>query len=301
MLRAVVRSRTTAWLVTASIPLTMSEAPLRRSFLLWSAITGAALVAALVCAWLFARLMARPMNAAMAAAGALGREEPIAPLSSHLTEANAIVAAQERAGGELKKRAEQQRLLLHELSHRVKNILAVVQSLVMRTLSEERSMSDARDRLTERLLALGRAHDVLMRTDWKGASLRDIVEAELGPFSARVKVEGPNVVVNGGMVQTFALVLHELATNAAKHGSLSGDDGKVSIAWSTNGAGEDSRFSFTWQEKDGPAVEPPSRKGFGTALLEAAIPADVTTRLSFKPEGFMYEIDAPLAAVSSVG
>src|SRR5204863_9891634 len=116
------------------------------------------------------------------AAAAPGREEKIVPLRSFLAEANAIVAAQERASGELMKRGEHQRLLLHELSHRVKNILAVVQSLVTRTLSEGRPMSDARDVLTERLLALGRAHEVLMRTDWKGASLRDIVEAELATF-----------------------------------------------------------------------------------------------------------------------
>ena len=299
VLRAVVRSKTTGWLVTASIPLTMSEAPLRRSFLLWSSITGMALVVAMACAWLFARFMASPLMAATEAAAALGREAPIVPLRSFITEANAIVAAQEHASRELDKRAAQQDLLLHELSHRVKNILAVVQSLVTRTLSEERSMSDARDVLTERLLALGRAHEVLMRTEWKGASLRDIVEAELAPFSTRVAIEGPGVIVNGGMVQTFALLLHELATNAAKHGSLSVESGKVTIEWSIKGVGEDKRFRFKWEERDGPAVKPPPRRGFGTTLLEGAIPSDlnVKPRISFEPGGFVYEIDAPLKAV----
>ena len=179
--------------------------------------------------------------------------------------------------------------------------MAVVQSLVTRTLSEGRPMSDARDVLTERLLALGRAHEVLMRTDWKGASLRDIVEAELAPFSARVAVEGPEIVVDGGMVQTFALLLHELATNAAKYGSLSGENGKVSIAWSVTGMEKDKCFRFKWEEKGGPAVKPPPRRGFGTALLEAAIPTDlnVKPRLSFEPGGFVYEIDVPLSAVAA--
>jgi two-component sensor histidine kinase len=84
----------------------------------------------------------------------------------------------------------------------------------MRTLSGEQSMSDARDILIERLHAVGPAHELLMRTDWKGAPLKEIVAAELAPFSARVQVEGPELIIDGKMVQTFALVLHELATNA---------------------------------------------------------------------------------------
>src|SRR5262249_45371712 len=172
VLRAVVRSKTTGWLVTASVPVRMAKASLRQSAWFWSGLAGLSFVLALSGAWLFARLMARPIEASMEAAAALGREEPIPALKSNLTEANAVVVAQRRASEELIKRAAHQRLLLHELSHRVKNILAVVQSLVQRTLSHGRSLSEARDILTERLLALGRAHDVLMRTEWSGASLR---------------------------------------------------------------------------------------------------------------------------------
>ena len=300
VMRAAVRSTTAGWLVTASIPVTMYEAPLRRSLLLWTAITGVALAGAIFCAWLFAPLMARPMTAAMEAAAALGREEPIAPLKSTLTEANAIVGAQQRASDELIQRAGHQRLLLHELSHRVKNLLSVVQSLVMRTLSEERSMSEARDVLTERIFALGRAQEALMRTDWKGASLHAIVEAEVAPFSTRVGVRGSEIVVDGKMVQTFALLLHELATNAVKHGALSVKDGKIFIEWSVTGEGEDKRFRFKWKESDGPPVKTPLRKGFGTALLQSAISdLDVRSRLSFQPGGFIYEIEAPINAVSS--
>jgi two-component sensor histidine kinase len=300
--RAAVRSKVTGWLVTASIPATMAEAPLRRSLWLWGALSSMALLVAILCACLFSRLLARPMIAATKAAAALGHEQPIVPLRSFLTEANAIVAAQERASGELMKRAEQQRLLLHELSHRVKNILAVVQSLVTRTLSEGRSISDARDVLSERLRALGRAHEMLMRTDWKGTLLQDIVEAELAPFSARVAVQGPRIVVDSGMVQTFALLLHELATNAAKYGSLSAENGTVSIEWLVTGVGREKRFKFRWEEKGGPPVKPPFRNGFGTALLEAAIPSNlnVKPRLSFEPGGFVYEIDAPLTAVGAM-
>jgi two-component sensor histidine kinase len=298
VLRAVVRSKMTGWLVTASVPVRIAEAPLRQSVWFWSALAGLSFVLALAGAGLFGRLLARPIEASMEAAAALGREAPIPALKSTLTEANALVAAQQRASEELARRATHQRLLLHELSHRVKNVLAVVQSLVQRTVSEGRSLTEARDVLTERLLALGRAQEVLMRTEWSGASLREIVEAELTPFSDRVTIEGPPLIVRGAMVQTFALVLHELATNALKHGSLS-SGGTLAVSWSIADRDEAKRFTFKWEEKGGASVEPPTRKGFGRTLLEGAVAAETGVRptLSFCASGFVYEIDAPLSSV----
>jgi two-component sensor histidine kinase len=300
VLRTVVRSRATGWYVTVSVPLAMAEAPLRRTFWLWGAITLAALSLALAGAWLFGRFMAAPMAAATAAAASLAEEKPIEPLRSRLTEANDIVAAQQRASGELRKRAEQQDRLLHELSHRVKNILAVVQSLVGRTLSGERPLKEAREVLTDRLLALGRAHEALMRTEWKGAPLKAIVGVELEPFADRASAEGPDVLVHGHMVQTLALVLHELATNAVKHGSLSRDGGRVTVHWSVKHASP-ARLTFKWVEKGGPAARPPDKKGFGTSLLEGAISSDlgIKPRLSFGEEGFAYEFDVALEVIGA--
>lgn len=301
VLRAVVRSKQSGWFITASVPITLAEAPLRRSLWQWGALGALTLALAGALGWLFARAMQQPMHYAYKAAAALGRSEPIEPLHSSLAEANTIASALEAASAELAQRSEQQRLLLNELSHRVKNVLAVIQSLVMRTLSGERSMSDARDILIERVQALGRVHELLMRTDWKGASLKDIVAAELEPFAGRVETKGPEIIIDGRMVQTFALVLHELATNASKYGSLSNQSGKVSITWSVTGERESARFKFRWQERGGPSVTPPSRSGFGSSLLEAALPADLSVkpRLSFDPGGFVYEIEAPLSTVHS--
>jgi two-component sensor histidine kinase len=147
--------------------------------------------------------------------------------------------------------------------------------------------------------ALGRAHELLMRTDWKGASLKDIVAAELEPFSERVSFSGPELTVDGPMVQTLALLLHELATNAIKYGALSDDRGRVSVAWSIVGAGCSSRFRLRWREQDGPQATPPTHKGFGSALLESAITSDLSIkpRLTYEPGGFIYELDAPLRAL----
>lgn len=295
MLRAIASSPLSGWFVTAEVPLRMAEAPLRRSAWQWGGITALAVVLSAVLAWLLARALQRPMEAASQAALALGRGEPIVRSRSSLVEINTITDALEAAGTELSNRAAQQRLLLSELSHRVKNTLAVVQAVVVRTLSNERSMPLARDLLTQRIQSLGRAHDLLMKTEWEGASIHQIIEAELNPFSAQVLLDGPDLMVNARMVQTFALVLHELATNAAKYGSLAGGEGRVTISW---GLSDDrSRFLFRWEERDGPRVQPPSTKGFGTALLESGLSTSSRPRLSFEAEGFVYEIDVPAAAI----
>jgi two-component sensor histidine kinase len=296
----IVPSELSGWVAVANLPVAVAEAPLRRSLWLWGILTALAFVLSAVLAWFFSRSMARPMAAAAEAASALAREQPIAPLRSYLSEANAIVAAQRQAQAELSERAEHQRLLLNELSHRVKNVLAVVQSLIRRTLDDHRSMEEARNILTERLLALSRAHEVLMRSDWKGAPIRDIIAAEVAPFGTRIAIEGPHLIIDGRMVQSLALIVHELATNAAKHGALSDTKGKVAVKWSVEGNGAHARFKFSWKEKDGPSIKQPVRKGFGSSLLVAALAdPDIKPRLAFEPAGFVYEIEAPLSSLQS--
>jgi two-component sensor histidine kinase len=301
VLRAVVKSRISGWSVVASIPVVIAQAPVSSSLAQWAIGASGALVLAIAAAWWFGRALDRPLRAAADAAGALGRGEPLAPLDSAVIEADRIVAALREADVELRQRGEHQRLLLSELTHRVKNVLSVVQALIMRSLSEERSTAEAREVLTKRLQALARAHEFLIRADWRGASLRELVEAELAAFSSRTQVAGPDLMLDAKMVQTFAIVLHELATNAAKHGSLSTDRGRVAVSWTVTGSGTDARFRWRWEEKDGPPVTAPSRKGFGSTLLEGAVVSDqaVKARLSFNSDGFVYELNAPLHVIAS--
>ena len=195
---------------------------------------------------------------------------------------------------------EQQKLLLGELSHRVKNVLAVVQSMATRTLTGGRSLAEAGEVLIRRLHALSRAHDMLTTRNWRGAPLRAIVDSELAPFAGRTRVDGPELMIGPRMAQTLALVLHELATNATKHGALSNDEGQVSVAWSVLGTGEGARFLFEWRETGGPPVVPPERKGFGTSLLNIAIAGDAEgiSPLRFEPGGVIYEINVPLSSVA---
>jgi two-component sensor histidine kinase len=231
------------------------------------------------------------------AADALGHEQPIPPLSSSITEANAIVSALQNASSKLHERLNQQRLLARELNHRVKNVLAVVQAIVRRTLADRR-MADARELIDQRLQALSRAQDLLMRTDWKDVSLKEIMTAELGPFSDRVTLAGPDLRISGRNVQTLTLLVHELTTNAVKYGALSDENGKVSVSWSAfdepNG-----RFRFRWEERDGPPIRPPKHKGFGTTLLEGAFPElEAKRRLAYEAHGLTYELEVRLAALT---
>jgi two-component sensor histidine kinase len=294
VLRAVARSSVSGWLVTVNVPLAVAEGPLERSAALWGLTAATVLLLTLVLAFRFANTISKPMMQAAEAAMALAREEPIVPLNSSISEANAIVLAIQNASAELHERLSQQRLLARELNHRVKNVLAMVQAMMRRTLSDERPVAEARKLIGQRLQALARAQDLLLRTDWKDISIEEIVAAELAPYSDRVVLDGRDLRIDGRNVQTFTLLLHELTTNAVKYGALSAESGKVSISWTVTGAGANARFWFRWEERHGPAIKPPLHKGFGTVLLERTFPAqDTKRRLAFESGGLVYELDIP--------
>ena len=283
VLRAIARSGVSGWLVTVNVPLAVAEASLERSAALWGLTAAAALLLTLALAFVFANMISKPMMQAAAAARALGREEPIVALNSSISEANAIVLAIQNASAELRERLTQQRLLSRELNHRVKNVLPV---------------AEARELIGQRLQALARAQDLLLRTDWKDISIKEIITAELATYSERIVLDGPDLRIDGRKVQTFTLLLHELTTNAVKHGALSDASGEVSISWATVGSGANARFWFRWEERHGPTVKLPVHKGFGTVLLQSTFSApDTKRRLAFEPGGLVYELDIPLAGL----
>lgn len=190
---------------------------------------------------------------------------------------------------ETKAAEARQRLLINELNHRVKNTLASIQSIARQTLRPDETPVHVRERLIGRLLAMSAAHDVLTRESWEGAGLEEIVLQGLAPFvddqdADRITISGPNLRVGASTALSLALAMHELATNAAKYGALSTPDGKVTIAWNL---GEGEHAVLTWTERGGPPVAPPSRKGFGTRLLDRGLAADLggQPKLSFDVEG----------------
>jgi two-component sensor histidine kinase len=197
---------------------------------------------------------------------------------------------------------EHQRFLMHELAHRGGNLLSVIQSIIARTLIGAKPLPEERNTLTRRLQALARSQSALMSKGFQGALVAEIIRLEFEGFSDRVNAAGPNVMLNSRAAQTFALLLHELATNAAKYGALSQPDkGQIDIYWSIEGEAEEARFKFQWHERDGPTVVVPTRKGFGSILLEKLASQDfgAQPRMTFAPLGLSYSIDASLPAMTT--
>jgi two-component system CheB/CheR fusion protein len=203
---------------------------------------------------------------------------------------------------EVKRAAGRQNLLINELNHRVKNTLATVQSITAQTLRNSNSPEQARGDIEDRLIALSRAHDVLTRENWDGANLRDIVAQAVEPYSSRgenrLHFKGPDIRLSPRMALALAMALQELATNAVKYGALSNEVGEVWITWSVNQTDREKRFRLRWEERAGPAVSPPARRGFGSRLIERSLGQDLNgeVALEFAPEGVICIIEGDLLA-----
>lgn len=193
---------------------------------------------------------------------------------------------------------ERQRLLVNELNHRVKNTLATIQALVRQTLREGVSMIDARERLTERLLALSTAHNVLTRQNWESAEIVDIAHEAVRPYDepqgARIHIDGPRSRVAPNVALALSMALHELATNAQKYGSLSAPEGRVSLTW---GQDPDSAAAhLEWRESGGPPVSAPASKGFGSRLLASlAGELGAPAAIDYAPTGLVCRLRAPIS------
>ena len=187
-----------------------------------------------------------------------------------------------------KRRTDALVALAGEHVHRGKNLLAIIQSISLRTVSDGRSIADARSALLGRLRAIARAYHMATATGRAGAELHEIVEAELGEAAHRVVASGPSVRLKGGMVQTFTLVIHELTTNALAYGALSTPAGSVAIGWTFFDCGEESYLEVDWTEANGPPVVSPERQGFGLSLVATFAGTDAELpNVSFDPSGFV--------------
>lgn len=197
-----------------------------------------------------------------------------------------------------RKRADERRtLLIHELNHRVKNTLAAVQSIARQTLRSERDPAEMSEVFTARLVSLSAAHDILTRENWEGAGLRELAQVALGAFDERrIRMSGPEIRLNARAAIALSMALHELATNAAKYGALSGEAGQVALAWSSRKAADAVMLEIEWRESGGPPVAAPQRRGFGSRLLTQGVRADLNgaAELLFEPGGVVCRISAPL-------
>jgi PAS domain S-box-containing protein len=195
---------------------------------------------------------------------------------------------------EWKAREEQVRLLLREVNHRAKNLLSVVQAIVRQTAAS--SHEDFIERLTRRIQALAANHDLLVRNEWRGVDVDHLVHAQLSPFAdligSRIVIDGPKLRLNSTAAQPIGLVLHELATNAGKYGALSTEAGQVKIRWEV---AEDDTFVLSWTERDGPPVSTPTRRGFGTVVMEmTGYSIGGAVDLDYAPSGLTWRLTSPV-------
>jgi two-component sensor histidine kinase len=202
---------------------------------------------------------------------------------------------------ERKRSEEQQRLLMAELGHRVKNTLAMVQAIASQTMRNATSLDDARDTFTSRLTNLAHAHDALMQENWASASIETVVSGAMRSHNhqARISWQGPDVRLGPRAALALSLALHELGTNATKYGALSVPDGRVVIVWTIAENADDRQFRFEWKEAGGPAVTPPTRKGFGSRLIERELATSLggDVRISYEATGLILRLAAPLSAL----
>jgi two-component sensor histidine kinase/PAS domain-containing protein len=207
---------------------------------------------------------------------------------------------------ERKRSEEQQTVMVAELNHRVKNILAIVQSVAAQTMRSSRSMENFADAFAGRLKALAVAHDILTETRWIGIGLNELLVTVLAPYRSaegqRVRISGPAVLLPARLVVPLSMVLHELSTNAGKYGALSGPNGGVDIGWRVSESPEQS-VELTWEEHGGPKVQRPrpaaeegSVSGFGTALIDRVVAYDLqgSVSIDFEPAGVRCTIAFPV-------
>lgn len=196
---------------------------------------------------------------------------------------------------------ERVQFVMRELTHRSKNLLAVIQAIARRTAASSADVQAFHSNFGERLQGLARSHDLLVARNWEGAPIEDLVRSQLalleGTEAGRIMIDGPSMMLFPGAAQYLGLALHELATNAAKYGALAGSAGKVRVTWEAReDANQGQRLVFSWQESGGPVASQSDRKGFGHVVLEEVVPGMFggTAAVAFGAEGMTWTLDAPL-------
>lgn len=195
---------------------------------------------------------------------------------------------------EIKVAEEQRHLMLGEMNHRVKNTLAMVNVMVSQTLRLADNLRDAQTSLQSRIAMMAQAHDRLIAASWAETRLPEVVDAALAAHrtgEGRFDIDGPDIEVGSKQALAMTMAIHELSTNASKYGSLSAQGGKVRICWEE----KDDVFTFTWVETDGPPVSPPTKRGFGSRMIEQALGGyfQGKVELSYDPEGLHFKLSAP--------
>ena len=193
-----------------------------------------------------------------------------------------------------------QKLILGELHHRIKNTLATVSAIASQSFRAATSIEQGQKAMEGRLLALGRAHDLLMQVSWANASLSHTFSSATEPYDGqgarRFHFNGPDLRITSGAVIALAMTFNELCTNTTKFGALSVPAGRVDISWMVDEPKQ--RLRLVWTERGGPTVQPPARRSFGTRMMESlGQQLNGQVQLAYEPSGFVYSLDVPLSSI----
>lgn len=259
------------------------------------------LTLAVLFAYTIARQLRTPIRQIADMADRIGKGEIVAPVETRITEANAVAVALSNASFDRSEAEDRIHLILHELVHRTKNILTLVQAMMRQLGRQDTTMPEFQKAISTRLHGLGKSIEALAKEQWAGVRLMRVIEIHLSTFEAgdRLLVNGEDFMLKAEAVQNLGLVLHELATNSVKYGALSVPHGRVRISWDDVAPGEDGepKIRLVWEESRGPLVTEPSRKGFGTTIIQrhavAAFGGQVD--VEFRPEGLVWRLTAPRA------
>lgn len=250
-------------------------------------------------AWLVARQLRVPIRQISEMADRIGKGEIVSPVETRIIEANHVAIALSNASFDRSQAEDRIHLILHELVHRTKNILTLIQAMMRQLARQDTTMDEFQKAISTRLQGLGRSIEALAREQWAGVPMRRVVEIHLSNLSEtleRVDMRGEDFVLKAEAVQNLGLVLHELTTNSMKYGALSSHNGRVQISWSDIATESGERtLRLVWAESGGPPVRAPSSTGFGTTIIKRHAAAAFGGRADaeYPVEGFRWTLTAP--------
>jgi two-component sensor histidine kinase len=295
------RSELSGWRIAAGIPLSELEAPLYRSLLVLALATGIGLVASLILAFFYARALTRPLRQLQGLAEAGDSKETV---PTGIAELDGVTGTLMRSVVVLKDRDRVRARLVNELNHRMKNMLAIILAIANQTRRRATSLEQFGQALEGRLMALARSHEAIGDRGWHSGDLASLIAQGCKPFSdeARLDLQGPTVELAPKAAVGIGMVIHELATNAAKYGALSTPDGKVKVHWDLPEETGLQILRLQWQEQTGGTIAmPTSRKeGFGSVLLRSVIESDLGGKLdiTFARDGLRCIVCIPMNALA---
>ena len=288
------RMGSTGWVVGVSAPPSIFDQAFYRAIWIAAAILCICLLLPPLVAFMTGARIRRAVNALQMKAEALEGGRVIEPPLTPLVEVNQVASTMHRAALRLQREAQHHKLLILELNHRVKNSLTSVQAIARRTFRDENQ--DTVGKFEGRILAMSKTHNLLTESQWAGVHLIELVKLEIFSYSDKIGVEGHDILLSPRAAVSLGLVFHELVTNAVKYGALSVPEGRVEITWSVKHTGEEKDVQIIWTETGGPPVTKPTRKGFGTTLIQTSIQHELqgVVEMKYEPAGVQCRISVKL-------